>query len=154
MCYPNDYTEIEKRLEKAGFEISENPTHIFMDLCLKDRNIHFVTSDGTSIFIKPDDITLIESFDSTVTVHTKNESIKVKQKLFELEKLVICYDCVRINKSQIIPTNRIVKISPQFNSKLRITFIQLSIHIRQDLLTSLVFFMTLFGNNNMTFLLL
>ncbi|WP_430757348.1 LytTR family DNA-binding domain-containing protein [Peloplasma aerotolerans] len=77
-------------------------------------------SRGEKKIINYDDIYLVESFTHDIIVHTSFGGLKIKERLYEVEGIFENRDIIRINKSQIIPKGKIMKIIPQYNSKLKI----------------------------------
>jgi DNA-binding LytR/AlgR family response regulator len=103
-----------------GVSISDNPTHIFMEVAYEQDFFKVKNDDGDIMFINLDDIYLIESFGNSVELKTYKNIYKIKEKLYEIENMYLRNKLVRINKSQIVSLSKIAKLSPLINSKLKL----------------------------------
>jgi len=107
-------------LTKGGFSVSEDADLLFKELDFQQTTIIGIDSNGNSKIIRYDDIFLIESFAHKVEVHTTSGKYLIKERLYEIEGIYESQNIIRINKSQIVPKEKIFKIIPQYNSRLKL----------------------------------
>lgn len=68
------------------------------------------------------DVIYFEAKDTYVYVRTNERTLRVKEKLYEIENM-LSNDCfIRINRSTIININEVATIAPWFNRRLLLTF--------------------------------
>lgn len=120
ICRDKNYLKYQEMLVKAGFSISDDANLLFKEIDYQQSNLIGFNSKGEKKIIDYDDIYLIESFAHDIIVHTSIDEYSVKERLYEIEGIFENRDIIRINKSQIIPKAKIMKIIPQYNSKLKI----------------------------------
>lgn len=73
--------------------------------------------NGTIIMLEPQKIYYFESVDNRVFAYGEKQVFEIRQKLYELEKILENTDFVRISKSVIVNLSKIRKLSPAFNSR-------------------------------------
>lgn len=120
ICKKENFLTYKNLFESIGVEITENATHIFKELDVEYRNITALDFDGNTVLIEYDDVYLIESYGKIVEVKTFSKTFRIKKKLYQVQSLVEEFGFVKINKSQIIAVSKILKVSPQLNSRLRV----------------------------------
>lgn len=125
-CHKDDKVRISKILIEEGIEVSDiNPTHIFKETgsieVERRNNLYIYDIFGNQISIPTKNILLVESFDKDIEILLIDEVVKVKPRLYQVMSLLPADTFVMINKSQIVSLRKIKKISPQFNSRLKLT---------------------------------
>ncbi len=120
ICRDENYAKYQHMLEKAGFSVSDDANLLFKEIDFQQEYLIGFNTKGEKRIINYDDFYLIESFAHDIIVHTSFGEYKIKERLFEVEGIFENRDIIRINKSQIIPKEKIMKIIPQYNSKLKI----------------------------------
>lgn len=74
--------------------------------------------NGSDIYrIRPGDIYYIETVDNKVFFYLKEKVYESRQKLYELEESLSCYDFLRVSKSVIVNLNKIKFISPAYSGR-------------------------------------
>jgi DNA-binding LytR/AlgR family response regulator len=73
--------------------------------------------------LKLEDILFFRSSGNSLFAHTEHHAYEMKQKLFEMEKLISCDNFIRVNKSNIINVLKIKEIIPWFGGRLLLRFI-------------------------------
>lgn len=120
ICKKENYEKYSDMLIKGGFNISDDSELLFRELQYEQRTIVGVDNKGASRIIKFNDIYLIESFAHKVILHTRDEQYSIREKLYEIEGIFEDDKALRINKSQIVSREKIFKVVPQYNSRLKI----------------------------------
>lgn len=120
ICRDENYDKYQKMLISAGFDISEDAELLFKEIEYQQTSIIGMNSNGESKILNYDDIYLIESFAHKIITHTLTDEFSIKEKLYEIEGIFESHNIIRINKSQIITKEKIFKIIPQYNSRLKI----------------------------------
>lgn len=119
ICANEKYKEIENKLKKAGFEISDDADFVFKDLEFKQSSFIGYANELYEV-IELNRIIYFEAFDHDVYIKTKEKTFKIKEKLYEVELLLIENGFIRINKSQVININAIKTIKPSLNSRMNL----------------------------------
>lgn len=122
ICQKENYETYKTMLEKSGFTISADATLTFKE---DDYNQETFIGEYQSSFeiIHYSRIIYIESFGHEITLHTKDKSFSIREKLYELEGILVDKQFIRINKSQIINIKAIKEINPTFNSRINLSMI-------------------------------
>lgn len=110
-----NYSKLKHMLEQGGFEVSDEAY-----LVLKDdfEESYFLgEQEHEMIPILYQDILYIESYGRYIYVNTKNDFIRVKNRLYEVEASLEGLDFIRISKSVIIKKTGIQKIIPIINGR-------------------------------------
>lgn len=103
--------KVKMELEKK-VEVQQAPVASHQKIFVKDgEKVHFITLG---------DISLIESMDNYAQLHFDNKKTMIKRSLNLLEKKLDPSVFFRANRSQIINTEYIKEIQPDFNNKIRI----------------------------------
>jgi DNA-binding LytR/AlgR family response regulator len=84
----------------------------------KSRNFILGKRNEELIPVQVQDIIYIEGLNNDTFVYTKNDTFTVKEKLYELEKVLYDQKFVRVSKSFIASIKHIERIKPTFNGKL------------------------------------
>lgn len=116
----DNYQEYRERLEKAGFEVSEDAK-----LVLYEENYSMKTISGKKedsiYFIDVNDIVYIQSYGHDIFAKTKDgEEYKIKENLTRLELYLDENLFIRISGSIIINIKCIKKVTPQLGLKFRV----------------------------------
>ena len=64
-----------------------------------------------------------ESYGNDVFCVTKNDQYKIQMKLYKVQEDFLNNGFIRINKSYIINVSKIISVSPQINSQLKLTMV-------------------------------
>jgi DNA-binding LytR/AlgR family response regulator len=80
-----------------------------------------VGKEGRWFRVRPKDVLYIESVDNKVFVYTQSECMEIRQKLYELETLLVGEDFYRISKSVIVNLDKVVSLSPAFSGRMEAT---------------------------------
>ena len=112
-----NYDTYAKKLEQAGFIISDDA-----DLIFKEKDYHVDSFLGKIEdkyeVVHYSKIIYIESFGHDVFIKTFDQSYTVKERLYEVESMLMERNFVRINKSMIVNKYGIKEIVPSMNSRL------------------------------------
>ena len=73
--------------------------------------------------LKLEDILYFRSSGNSLFAHTERQAYEMKQKLFEMEKLIACNNFIRVNKSNIINVLKIKEIIPWFGGRILLRLI-------------------------------
>ncbi len=115
-CKEN-YQKYEEKLKQAGFIISDDA-----DLIFKEKNYQldsFLGKIGEKYeVIHYSKILYIEAFGHDVVIHTSDQTYSVKERLYEVELMLMERSFVRVNKSMIVNKYGIKEIIPTMNSRL------------------------------------
>ncbi|MCH4886462.1 LytTR family transcriptional regulator [Acidaminobacter sp. JC074] len=116
---PEDKTDLlTKELEEKGFTIDENADYIFLDKTVSEKKYIFAKDAQKNIsLIEFDQVIYFESFNKITEVVTSDKRLEVKEKLYELEQILVMKDFIRANKSTVINMLMIEKIIPWIGSK-------------------------------------
>lgn len=127
-CRAEKYDEFKNLFESNGFTISEDAEYHFKDISqIKDDMLCF-DYEGTKHFINLEDVCLIEADDYKNQIYLRNGmKLFVNEKLYEFEADEYNDYFIRVNKSQIVGLSCIKKVSPQFNSRLKLSLINGSV---------------------------
>ncbi len=114
------YPMLLKKLTEAGFEITDNAELILSEnkdsadyiSCKKDGEIHHIA---------PADIVFIESMGHDIFIHTKNETFKSSDRLWQFEKSLNPEVFLRISNSVIINTKEVKGIKAALSQKFVVT---------------------------------
>lgn len=83
----------------------------------------FIGYDDETMYITNiNDILYFEAKDANVYCITASHSLKVKEKLYEVEQKIMNDGFIRISRSVIINIDKVSTIAPWFNRRLLITF--------------------------------
>lgn len=126
ICAKENYEKYKKMLEKSGFVVSNDSSLVLREEDFIQDTFIGEKDDGYEI-IQYSKILYIESFGHTIVLHTKNDSYNIREKLYELEIILVNYNFIRINKSTIVAKNAIKKIKPTFNGRIDLHLINGSI---------------------------
>ena len=72
-------------------------------------------------FVNLLDVLYFESVDNCTFLYTKDDVMKIKQRLYELEIILSNKDFIRTSKSQIININKVKSIRPEINRTILVT---------------------------------
>jgi len=72
--------------------------------------------------IKPEDILFFKADGNNMYAHTGKQAYEMKQKLFEIEKMISRNNFIRINKSYIVNILKVKEIIPWFGGRLLLKF--------------------------------
>ncbi|PKK99747.1 MAG: LytTR family transcriptional regulator [Tenericutes bacterium HGW-Tenericutes-2] len=120
LCGSQNYEKYKEMLIKGGFEITDDANLLFKENDYKQSTVFGIDQDGHSTIIGYNDTILIESFAHKIVLHTMDKEYSIKEKLYEVEGIFEDENIIRINKSQIITKEKIFKIVPQLNSRIKI----------------------------------
>lgn len=121
-CNKEEYKKIRQMFEKNGFEICDDAKYLFTEIGFKKRSIIAHDLSGEKHIVKVSDILIIEASDYKNIVKTSSKSLLyVYEKLYYFESNHFSQSLVRVNKSQVVNTKRIIKVSFMVNSKLKLT---------------------------------
>lgn len=120
ICGTQNFDKYKEMLTNGGFEIVEDANLLFKEIDYRQSTVIGIDNDGSSKIISYNDIFLIESFAHKIVLHTSNKEYLIKEKLYEIEGIFEEENIIRINKSQIITKEKILKIVPQFNSRIKL----------------------------------
>lgn len=82
-------------------------------------NLHLVCKKEDQFFkINPQDIYYIDALGHQVFVYTKHDVYNIDQKLYQLEEKLIYTPFLRVNKSTIVNTKKIVKFKSFINGRM------------------------------------
>jgi len=123
ICKTEDYDRFRKLFEKNGFKVTDDSAkYRFEEIGYNSNKIHGYDYQGNRIIIEIDDIILFEADVNKSNVKLGNGNICfVREKLYHFEVKHYNGVFVRVNKSQVINLTKIKKISPQINSRLKLT---------------------------------
>ena len=76
--------------------------------------------DGFIVVVPYHDIALVESFKDDVYVQTLSGRFRVRERLFELEAMLLSHGILRVNKSILVNLRVIDRIVPWLNSTLQL----------------------------------
>ena len=114
-----NYDLYKEKLESAGFIISNDA-----DLVLKETTFTQDTFIGNKEdkyeIIHYSKILYFESFGHNIVLKTLNAEYSVKEKLYEIEAILLDKFFIRVNKSQIINKFGIKEIIPSLNSRINL----------------------------------
>ncbi len=120
VCDSSDFDKYSTIFKSAGFEIDMTSNLVFMDQNALNKVIYgFLDSEWYPILFE--DIIYIESFGREVLLHSKKCIYRLNERLYELLDILDETEYVRINKSQIISKNHILKIKSSLDSRIIIT---------------------------------
>jgi len=72
--------------------------------------------------IKPEDILFFKADGNTLFAHTEKQPYEMKQRLFEIEKMISHNNFIRVNKSYIVNILKVKEIIPWFGGRLLLRF--------------------------------
>ncbi len=72
-------------------------------------------------FVNLLDVLYFESVDNCTFLYTKDDVMKIKQRLYELEIILSNKDFIRTSKSQIININKVKSLRPEINRTILVT---------------------------------
>jgi len=72
--------------------------------------------------IKPEDILFFKSDGNNMYAHTEKQAYEMKQKLFEIEKMISRNNFFRVNKSYVVNILKVKEIIPWFGGRLLLRF--------------------------------
>ncbi|MDD4000233.1 MAG: LytTR family DNA-binding domain-containing protein, partial [Bacilli bacterium] len=104
---------------KAGFKVVQDASLVFKESDFQ-QSFFVAKKDDQYEIINHEEVVFIESFGRDVYLYTSKDTYQIKQKLYEIEGEYADYGFIRINKSQIVNKNYILKIKPLFNSRIKI----------------------------------
>jgi len=110
-----NYSKLKHMLEQGGFEVSDDANLVLKDIF--DEAYFLGEQEHEMIPILYQDILYIESYGRYIYVNTISEFIRVKNRLYEVEKSLEGLDFIRISKSVIINKTGIQKIIPIINGR-------------------------------------
>jgi DNA-binding LytR/AlgR family response regulator len=110
-----NYSKLKHMLEQGGFEVSDDANLVLKDIF--DEAYFLGEQEHEMMPILYQDILYIESYGRYIYVNTISEFIRVKNRLYEVEKSLEGLDFIRISKSVIINKTGIQKIIPIINGR-------------------------------------
>lgn len=124
-CKQEEYDKFKKLFESNGFTVSDEAKYYFIDISFKKDKMLCYDYEGVKHFIEFNEICLIEADHYKNHIYLRNGmKLLVNEKLYEFEADEYCNDLIRVNKSQIVGLASIKKVSPQFNSQLKLTLVE------------------------------
>lgn len=121
ICPSDEYETLQKKITDLGFNIVD---YDYDYLLIKgDSHDGYLTGKMTNnekVRIKLSEIYYIESYDGKCFLNIMDHRFEISEKLYQIESYFHQSDLIRINKSQIVSLDKIAKISPQFNSTIKI----------------------------------
>ncbi len=104
-------------LEKSGFEISQDACLIFKEEdYVQDSFVGELNKEYEIIHF--DKIVFVESFGRDIVLHTKYKEYSIREKLYQVEGILMDRGFVRINKSTVVSKSGIKRIKPTFNGRI------------------------------------
>ncbi len=117
-CKEN-YEKYKEKLELAGFIISNDSELIFKETNFNQET--FIGSfDSKYEIVHYSNILYFESFGHNIIMKTINKELNIKEKLYEIENILLDKSFIRVNKSQIVSKFGIQEIIPSFNSRINL----------------------------------
>ena len=117
ICKDENFEKYKLMLEKSGFEISKDAKLLFKEEdYVQDSFIG--ESKGEYEIISYNKIIFIESFGREIVLHTIDKEYSIREKLYEVEGILIDKGFIRVNKSTIISKHGILRIKPTFNGRI------------------------------------
>ena len=123
-----DLTIVERGypLPETGFSLlfSPNETHDLIRLLYALNGLKWIPpvfigkKHETYEPVKLEDIIYFRSAGNSLYAYTEHQSYEMKQKLFEMEKLLAYRNFIRVNKSNIVNIMKIKEIIPWFGGKI------------------------------------
>lgn len=121
-CKQENYNEFKKMFEAYGFEVSNDAEYYFEQIEYNFDTILSFDDRGDSYFIKLNEVYIIQANDYKNTIILKDGTSKyINEKLYEFEDENYREVFLRVNKSQLVNVEFIRKVSPVFNSRLKLT---------------------------------
>ena len=121
-CNKEDYVKIRQIFESNGFEISTDARFVFTEIGFKKENIRGYDISGDKHIVDLNNVIIIQTGDYKNIVKTiTNLELFTDENLYYFETNQFSHALIRINKSQIINLNHIVKVSYMVNSRLKLT---------------------------------
>ena len=120
VCREENFTKYRNMLESIGFEISDEANLLLKELDFVQNRFYARDSKNNLVVIDIDQVYLIESFGNITELKTENCTYRISEKLYEIAEKYAVKGFIRINKSQIVNLTKIEKVSPQFNSTMKI----------------------------------
>ena len=96
--------------------LSDDMNHLIRKLKHGDLRIVGYDSDGISL-LPAADIYYFETIDNKVFAYGKEKVYEVKEKLYQLEELLLSFPFMRASKSMIINLDKIRHLSPAFGGR-------------------------------------
>lgn len=109
-------TEILILCEKQNEETDRIKTHLGM----LEKTLLGKKQDR-QVVLRPKDVLYFESVDDKVFATTPNDLIELKEKLYELENLLAGSTFLRVNKTTILDTAKIISFRALINGKMLAT---------------------------------
>ncbi len=116
-----DTGEIRLRLEKAGFEISDDGEYVLSRAGRQAGLLNVRDADGQKLSISEDSVIFIESYGHDVEVHTAEGTYLSPERLYRLAETLDSRKFARVSNSAIIAKAHVVKIRPSFSMKFILT---------------------------------
>lgn len=122
ICKTDDYDRFKKLFEKNGFEVTDDiARYKFEETGFNSNKIIGYDYNGNKIIVEIDNIILLETNVNRTGVKLDSGDICfAREKLYHFEVKQYKDVFVRVNKSQVINLTKIKKVSPQFNSRLKL----------------------------------
>lgn len=117
ICRKENYEKYKQLLEKSGFVISNNAKLLFKEEDYSQDTFICEKSNEYEI-IHYSKIVYIESFGHNIILNTLQNKYKIREKLYEVEGILIDKNFIRINKSTIVSKSGIKKIKPSLNGRI------------------------------------
>lgn len=117
ICKKENYEKYKQLLEKSGFVISNNAKLLFKEEDYSQDTFIGENSNEYEI-IHYSKIIYIESFGHNIILNTLQNEYKIREKLYEVEGILMDKNFIRINKSTIVSKSGIKKIKPSLNGRI------------------------------------
>ena len=83
-----------------------------------------IAYDGNNIYrVLPSDIYYIETVDNKTFLYCKDKIYESKQKLYELEEVLLNTDFLRVSKSAMLNLSKVNSLSPALNGRFEATLL-------------------------------
>jgi two-component system response regulator LytT len=117
ICKKENYEKYKKILENSGFVISSTAKLLFKEEDY-DQDTFICENENAYEMIHYAKIIYIESFGHEIFLHTMTDHFKIREKLYEVEGILMDKGFIRINKSTIVSKQSISKIKPSLNGRM------------------------------------
>lgn len=105
-----DSLQVIIKCRKINDEVVQLKKHIK----LFDKKLQ-AKKENELYFVHTSDVLYFESVDNRTFLYTEDSVLEVKQRLYELETILLDKDFIRTSKSQIINVNKIKSLKPELN---------------------------------------
>ena len=117
VCSEERESDIKVLLNSKGIEIDKNAEFVLFEKNYTDKKYIAGKKNETMSLIPFDEVVFFESFNNDTFCLTLNEKYSIKEKLYQLEEMLIFKDYIRINKSMLVNIHMISEIIPWIGSK-------------------------------------